>query len=191
MTMNRRRFLAGTAGATTVALGGPWLASAGAATDDELAFANFGVSAELLLADFYGRALGTKVFSGQQASTLQRGRVAAGQHATALGALLVGAGQAAPGKDDFAFEWPKDAFSSAPAIAATGQTVLRSLLGAYQTAVASVSDPSFRILYASLIASVGQQASALAAISGRAGAEPFPVAVELETASAALEGYLG
>ena len=73
----------------------------------------------------------------------------------------------------------------------TGVAVLRPLLGAYQTASASVVEPSYRVLYASLAVSLGEQIDACAALSGRVDAEPFPAAVDLEAASAALEGYLG
>jgi hypothetical protein len=54
-----------------------------------------------------------------------------------------------------------------------------------------VSEQSHRILYASLTASVGQQIAALAAFQGACAVEPFPVATDLETASDALECYLG
>jgi hypothetical protein len=69
--------------------------------------------------------------------------------------------------------------------------VLRALLGAYQTAAATVTEPSHRILYVSLTASVGQQLAELAALQGARAVEPFPVATDLETASDALESYLG
>ncbi len=172
-------------------MGLSWTATAGAATDDELAFANFGVSVELLLKDFYARALDAKVFTAQQANVLRRGRSAARQHAKALGDLLVGAGEAAPAEEDFAFQWPRSAFSDAPLIVNTGTAVLQPLLGSYQTAVASVSEPSYRILYASLAASLGQQLGALSGLSTAPRAEPFPAAVDLETASTALESFLG
>lgn len=189
--MNRRRLLVSAAGVSTAALGVPWLASASAATDDELAFANFGVSVELLLEDFYALSLDAKVFSGAQNAVLRSGRSAAAQHAKTLGGLLVGAGQTAPARDDFDFAWPDDTFSGASAITTTGAVVLRALLGSYQTASATVADPDYRILYASLVASVAQQTAALSTLSGRAGAEPFPVAIDLEAASASLEAYLG
>ena len=54
-----------------------------------------------------------------------------------------------------------------------------------------MTDTSYRTLYASLAASVGQQIGALEGLSGRPGAEPFPVAMDLEAASDALEAYLG
>ena len=67
----------------------------------------------------------------------------------------------------------------------------RALLGAYQTAAASVADPAYRVLYASLAASVSQQLATLAARAGQSAIEPFPVAMDLEAASDALEAYLG
>jgi hypothetical protein len=186
--MNRRRFLVGAVGTGTIAVAAPWVQAASAASDDELAYANFGVSGELLLADFYAKAIEADVYSAPATAVLRRGRAAATQHAKALGDLLVGAGQTAPAVDDFAFEWPEGTFATATAAAKAGTTVLRALLGAYQSALATLSEPDYRILYASLAAGIGQQ---LGALLGRAGVEPFPVAVDLEAASAALEGYLG
>ncbi len=189
--MDRRRFLVGTLGAGALSVGTPWLAAAGAATEDDLAYANFGASVELLAKDFYARALEAKVVSGSAAAVLKRGRSAAAQHAKALSDLLVGAGDVAPLEEDFAFEWPANTFESRVSTVATGLGVLKSLRGAYQSASASVSEPSYRVLYASLAASLGQQVGALAALSPRARAEPFPVAMDLESATASLERYLG
>ena len=187
--MSRRRLLVVAAGGLAAAA--VPVAPGLAASDDELAYANFGVSGELLLGNFYDRALDAEVSSGASATMLRHGRAAAMQHAKALGDLLVGAGQTAPAEEDFAFEWPEDAFSSPAETVTTGRVVLRALLASYQTALASVAVPDYRVLYASLAASVGQQLGALSALMGRADVEPFPVAADLEAASAALEGYLG
>jgi hypothetical protein len=189
--VNRRRFLVGSAGASAAALGSPWLGAAGAATEEDLAFANFGVSAELLARDFYARALARGQFSGARARVLRQGRATAAWHAKALTDLLGGAGDTAPVAEDFEFAWPRNAFATAPATVRTGLTVLRALLGAYQTAAASASVADHRVLYASLAASVGQQIGALAALAAPVPAEPFPVAADLETAGAVLEPFLG
>jgi hypothetical protein len=186
---SRRRLL-------TVAAGGAALAalpvrSAFAATDDELAYANFAVSGELLLADLYEKALAAKVVTGPDQPMLQTGRRAAIQHASALSGLLNGAGQDAPTAQDFDFQWPAKAFATPAAIAATGRIVLRTMLGVYQTAVVAVSEPTYRVLYASLAASAGQQWGALAALTASGVVEPFPVALDLESASGTLEPYLG
>jgi hypothetical protein len=189
--VNRRGFLACALAASTLAAAEPWLTASWAATEDELAFANFGVAVEFLLEDFYTRALEAKVVAGADAALLHRVRSAAAQHAKALSDLLVGAGDVAPLKEDFAFQWPAATFRSARAATTAGLDILHALLGVYQTAGASVGVPSYRVLYASLAASVGQQLGALTAVAGRRDIEPFPVAVELETATSALERYLG
>jgi hypothetical protein len=189
--MNRRRFLVTTAGAGAAAMGVPWLAGAGAATDEDLAFANFGVSAELLLKDFYAKALEAKLVGGAGRSVLRRGRSASAQHAKALGALLTGAGDTPPVDEDFAFEWPAPTFKTTESIVTTGLGLLRALLGAYQTAAATATEPTYRVLYASLAASIGQQIGALATLAPRAGVESFPAALDLEAASDALDRYLG
>ncbi len=186
--MNRRRFLTGALGAGAVTLGTPWLATAGAATEDDLAFGNFGAATEFLVKDFYARAIEAKVVSGPKAAALKRGRAAAVQHAKALSDLLTSAGDVAPLPEDFQFAWPSNTFKSEKALVDTGRGVLRALLGAYQTAAAVASEQSYRVLYASLAASVSQQIVALAGVSA---AEPFPIAMDLEAASDALEAYLG
>jgi hypothetical protein len=190
--VNRRRFLVSSLGVGTLAVsGGPLLASAGAATDDEIAFANFGASTEFLVRDYYTKALEAKVLPRAGFMVAKRGRAAASQHARALSDALVGAGDVAPVEEDFEFVWPARTFRTVQSTVAAGLDVLRALLGAYQSAAASVTDPSYRTLYASLAASVGQQIGALEALFGRPGAEPFPVAMDLEAASGALEAYLG
>jgi hypothetical protein len=186
---SRRRLL-------TVAAGGAALVAvpvqtASAATDDELAYANFAVSGELLLADLYAKALAAKVVTGPGRAALRDGRKAAVQHAGALAGLLTGAGQDAPTAQDFDFQWPEKAFDTPAAVASTGRIVLRTMLGVYQTAIVAGSEPSYRILYASLAASAGQQLGALAAFGRTGGVEPFPVALDLERASGTLEPYLG
>ena len=141
--------------------------------------------------DFYSNALKANLFAGTEANALKHGRSFAAQHAKALSNLLVGAGDVAPLEEDFEFEWPAKTFKSKNDAIATGVGVLRALLGAYQTAAATVTEPSHRVLYASLTASIGQQIAALATFEGTKAVEPFPVATDLETASDALESYLG
>jgi hypothetical protein len=140
--MNRRAFFGGSLGVGALALGAPWVATASAATEDELAFANFGASTEFLVKDFYIKALKANVVSAAQTATLKRGRSAAGQHAKALTDLPPRRGMS-PAR--------RTSTSSGPLafrrrIVATGTAVLRTLLGAYRTAAASVSDPAYRVL---------------------------------------------
>jgi hypothetical protein len=105
---------------------------------------------------------------------------------------LTGAGQTAPVPEDFEFAWPEETYASGKAAAAAGTTIVQALRGAYLTASATSPTQSFRVLYASLAASCGEQCSLLAsAQGGLAIGNSFPAALDLETASAAVEGYLG
>jgi hypothetical protein len=187
--LSRRQLLTVAAsGAALVALP---VRPASAATDDDLAYANLAVSAELLLADLYEKALAVEALTGSERVALRSGRRAALRHTRALAGLLTGAGQDAPSAEDFDFQWPEKAFSTPAAIASTARVVLGTMLGVYQTAVVAVTEESHRILYASLAASAGQQSGALTALAASGVVEPFPVALDLERASATLEPYLG
>ena len=188
-SLSRRRLL--TVAASGAAVAALPVRPAFAATDEDLAYANFAVSGELLLEDLYANALGANSVSDPGRAALRNGRRAAIQHARALSGLLTGAGQDAPTAQDFDFRWPTKAFATPAAIASTGRTVLRTMLGLYQTAVVAVSDPGHRILYASLAGSAGRQLGALTALAAGGVVELFPVALDLESASGALERYLG
>jgi len=146
---------------------------------------------EFLIKDFYKNALAAKVVSGPAAAALRHGRSAAGQHAAALSDLLTGAGDVPPLEEDFTFDWPAKTFRSQEAMVATGVEVLGAVLAAYQTAAVSVSEPSYGVLFASLAASLGQQHGTLSALSSHPGAEPFPIALDLEDATKTLEKYFG
>lgn len=182
-------------GATVGLAGGgavPVARGAAAATDDELAFANLGIAAEFLLEDFYGRALGAKLFGAAVGRELERGRFNAREHAASLGQLLAGAGQAAPVRDDFAFVWPHGAFAGRRPAASAGATIAAALWGAYAGAAAAITVPSYRALFASMAGNVAQQVGALSfASGGRVVGISFPPALTVEEASDAIEAFLG
>ena len=111
--IDRRRFLLATATGLVAASVG--VRSAAAATDDDLAYANFGLASSYLLADFYGRALRSGRPLGPAARpTLRRGRSASTLQARALTDLLTGAGDTPATADDFTFEWPAERRSPRP-----------------------------------------------------------------------------
>jgi hypothetical protein len=189
--VNRRRFVASAAGVGAAVLASPWGGAARAATDDDLAFAYFGLSAELLLADFYAKAIDAGRVRGDDIGLLRRGRTAAKQHARALSDLLAGAGADVPTAQDFAFQWPKAVFAESAKTLETDTMILDTVQGVYQTAAATSTEPTYRVLFASLAASSAQQVGAVRAAAGSPAPEPFPVALDLETASNALDRYLG
>jgi len=186
--VDRRQLVFAALGAGSATIVAPWLESAAAATEDDLAFANFGAATELLVEDFYARALQAELLAHPRIVVLKRGRVAATRHAKALSELLASAGDVPPDPEDFEFDWSSRTFRSEKAMVVTGVGVLRALRGVYQTAAATASEPTFRVLYVSLAASVSQQ---IVGLGGAGSAEPFPVALDIETASYAIERYLG
>lgn len=190
--LHRRALLLTAAGAGLGLAGLVRPDGARAATDDELAYASFGQATELLLQDFYARVVDVKAFSRPAAREVARAGLNAGEHATQLGKLLTEAGQQAAVADDFEFAWPAETFGSKQAIAKAGLLVTENLAGVYVSALTAVSIPTYRRLYASMLANLSQQVAFLSrAGGGRAIGISFPAAVEIETASGAIEAYLG
>lgn len=189
--MNRRRFLVSAVSSSVALAGGGALASpAGAATDDDLVFANFGAATELLLKDFYGKVREAKLFKGQLDKAFARGRFAADQHVTELTAVLTDSGQAPPIEEDLEVAWPANTFTSKKRAASAGTTIVEALLGVYLTGAATSPTLSMRVLYSSLAASLGEQLSALSFARGRpAIGNSFPAALDVDTAGAAVERF--
>lgn len=193
--MNRRRLILSAAGAglavTGIAAPANGLAAA-AATEDELAFANFGQATELLLKEFYAKTLAARLVTGGHARELARAALNTTEHASALGKLLTDAGQTAALEEDFAFAWPDGTFASLRSATAAGLEITQALLGVYLSAAASISIASYRTLYASMAANLAQQVGALSQLSGgRVVGISFPPALDVETASDWIEAYLG
>jgi len=193
--VNRRRLILSAAGAGLAVSGVAGTTrglAALTATDDELAYANFGLATEFLLRDFYTQAAAAKLVGGSAARNLARGRFNAAEHAAALGTLLTGAGQTAAVEEDFTFVWPDGTFAKADAAATIGLTITQALLGTYLSAVGSISIASYRTLFASMAANLAQQVGALSELAGgRVVGISFPAAVDVQTASDAVASYLG
>ena len=86
--MDRRRFVLAAIGAGPSTVATPWLGAAAAATEDDLAFANFGASTELLVRDFSAKAIDAKLVSGHATGALKHGRSAVMATGLALPAAL-------------------------------------------------------------------------------------------------------
>ena len=191
--IDRRGFVfATTAGGLGLVALGPTAPEALSATDEELAYANFGIAAEFLLQDFYAKVTDAKLFGAEAQHNMTAGGRSASEHAAALRQLLTDAGQTPALVEDFEFAWPEGTFDSKDATAAAGLGVARTLLGLYLTAATAVSVPSYRVLFTSMAANLAQQAAALSqTLGGRITGVSFPAAIDLEAASDALEPLLG
>jgi hypothetical protein len=188
--VNRRGFLA--SAGIAVALPAGFVRSARAASEAELAYANFAIAAEFLMQDFYARALAAKLFAGTAKNGAMHARFNEGEHVKALSTLLTDAGQSVPVADDFAFQWPKETFSSAGTAAKAGIEIEGAAVGAYVSAATAITIPSYRSLFARMLADEGQHLAMLSwLVRGRPVGLSFPSALDLEAASQALEPYLG
>jgi hypothetical protein len=67
---------------------------------------------------------------------------------------------------DFSFSYPKNAFASPASIAKTGLVIETAIVGAYLSAETTVSEPSFRAVFARVLASDVEHLSVLTGIAG-------------------------
>ena len=172
--MNRRRFLVGSASASaarSAVLGRPRQAPRPTTSSPTRTSAS---SAEFLLEDFYAQALDAKSSLARSANVLRHGRSAAHQHAAgAQPTCSPGAGTRPRVAEDFEFVWPTRTLRERTDNRGDRRAVLRPLLGAYQTRHRVGLGADYRVLYASLAASVGQQLGALRAAAPSASSR-FP-----------------
>ena len=164
----------------------------GAAPESDYAYAQFGVGAEYLLADFYGHAIASKKVSGLELAAFRRARFNAGEHLAALTRILSDGSQPVATAADFTFTYPQGTFNSRTSIAKTGLAIEQAVLGVYASAAISVSVPAFREVFARELASTAEHVSVLSRISsGRPIGNSFPDTLTLEAASDALDPYFG
>jgi hypothetical protein len=188
--VNRAGFLAaGAALALPAALAPP--ARAGA-SEGELAYANFAIAAEYLMADYYAHVLKAGLLHGSARNGATVAHRNETEHVAALSTLLTDAGQSVPAADDFEFDWPKKTFETLGDAAATGAKIEAVVIGAYVTAAATITVESYRSLFARALADHAQHLAVLSWVaSGKPVANSFPTALDLEQASMVLEPYLG
>ena len=190
LTGARRRALVGAL--ALLAASGLASVARGAAPESDYAYAQFGVGAEYLLADFYGQAVASKKFNGVELAALRRARFNAGEHLAALTTILSDGSQPVAAAADFSFTYPKGTFASRRSIAKAGLAIEQAVLGAYLSATLSVSVPAFREVFTREVASTAEHVSVFSRIAtGRPVGNSFPDTLTLEAASEALDPYFG
>jgi hypothetical protein len=196
-SLNRAELLSrGAKGGTALLLAGSFAAAlaapaeADAVPDDDLAYARLLVGAELLAADFYGRAIAAKHFTDRDQRYLKRALFNEQEHYQSVAGILSGAGQAPAVAADFDFSYPRDAFTSKTTIAKLGVTLETAFLGAYLGAVDSMLTDALKQPVARIAASEAQHLSVFTEL---AGSDPFgisfPSPLTIEQASDVLDAY--
>jgi len=191
-TYNRAQFLSrGAKGGLALVAGGAVLAGTSApafaqdATGDP-AIAGLAATAELLAIDFYGRAIRSREFRGDEADYLREARVNERDHYRALADLL---GTQAP--RDLEFRFPGGTFRTRRSIARLGVALETAFVGAYLGAVTALQSNDLKGVAASIAVNEGQHLSVFTEVLrddpvGRS----FPRALTAEQATAALRPFL-
>lgn len=145
---------------------------------------------ELLLADFYARALKAQRFGAPGDDALRRALFNETEHLAAVSGILTGAGQTAATAGDIDFSYPAKSFDSRGGIARLGLKLEHLALGAYLGAVAAVQAQSLRLPLAQIAACEAQHVSVFAAEATGHGLGPsFGEPLSIDQASDALGRY--
>jgi hypothetical protein len=145
---------------------------------------------ELLLADFYARALKAQRFGAPGDDALRRALFNETEHLAAVSGILTGAGQPAATAGDIDFSYPAKAFTSRGSIARLALELERLALGAYLGAVAAVQAASLKLPLAQIAACEAQHVSVFAAeATGHGLGGSFAEALSIDEASNALVRY--
>jgi hypothetical protein len=195
LTRNRLLVRGATGGFALVGAGslaglGAGTALADNLTDADLANLRLLVGAELLAADFYGKALQAQPYGASGTRVLKRALFNDGEHYAALGGYLTGAGQAPLTADDVDFAYPRGSFASTAAVTKLAVSLETTFLGAYLGAVTATPSPLLKGVFAQIAASQAQHLALFGELLGR---EPFglsfPAPLTTEAASDALAEY--
>jgi hypothetical protein len=158
--------------------------------DIDLASARLLVAIELLLVDFYGRALAADRLGVAGRDALLRARFNEREHLAAVAGVLLGAGQTPATANDIDFSYPAHTFATRGAIARTGAALERLALGAYLGAVDAVQSPTLTSPLARIAACEARHLTVFQAeATGHALDNSFADALPIDTASNALGAY--
>lgn len=192
LTFDRARFLrlgaAGAVGSALVLAGSAQAAvPSPAPVGDDVAYLQFGATAELVLQSLYGEIDRNTFFPADERRRVAVLRAATKEHVARLAAVL---GGDAPQYGDFHIALPPGKRSRrlllGKALDLTGL-----LAGTYLSGVSDCADPATRTLLGRLLWSEAQQLSQLRAIDGRpVTSAGLPGPISLEDAAPRLDAYL-
>ena len=178
--------------ATAAALALAPAAVADPLADSDLANARLLVAVELLLADFYERALGSRLPGAQARDALLQGRLNEQEHLAAVSGIVTGAGQTPAGAGDIDFTYPAGSFTSLGAIVRLGEALEQLALAAYLGAVESMRAPALKAPLSRIAACEAQHLSVFRRqATGHALGQSFPDVMTIDEASSALVPYTG
>lgn len=168
----------------------PEAATADTVADGDLAYARLFVTVELLMLDFYERAIASKHFDKGRLADLRLARADEKQHYDSAATFLVSAGQVPATAADIDFSYPRGSFVSRHAIAGLGVRLESIALGGYLGAVQGYESNALKQLAARAAASEAQHLSVFAAeLGGRRIGAAFPRPLSIDRVSNTLDTY--
>lgn len=192
METTRASFLAnGARGGLALVAGGSLLAvaegTALGATTKDADIAKLAATAELLAIDFYGKAIGSRKFTGDELAYLAAARENERAHYKALAGVLK---SAAP--KNLRFAYPGGSFGSRRSIGRLGMALETAFVGAYLGAVTALKSNELKGVAATIGANESRHLSVLSNIAaGTIVAAPaFPKALTAAQATAAVKPFI-
>jgi hypothetical protein len=169
-----------------------WMAgpAAGAASEQDLAWLRFAVTAEFVSVAYYRQARAAGHFRGRDLRALEHATAAQVQHRRAFRTALSDQREPVIDDADLEVEFPDGAFDTEGDTLRLGRRIEGLLLHAYLGAVTTIADQAIRRLFAQVSASEADQLSFLTGLGGPPIGDPFPSVHGIETAAEALAAYL-
>ena len=159
----------------------------GQATGD-VAIAKLAATAELLAIDFYGKAIGTGKFTGDELAYLNAAKMNEQDHYDALAKVL---GSAAP--KNLMFMYPAGTLASAMSIAKTGVALETAFVGAYLGAVEALTSNDLKAVAGQIGANEAQHLTTFKRLAAGGTLVPnpsFPDSLTAKQATTAVTPFL-
>ena len=132
--------------------------------EDDVGYVQFGVTAELVCAAFYRRALAAGDWTRGERRRLALAHEGDTRHLRTLNAVL--APQGPVQRSDFEIRFPAKTFSSRERILAQGQRLEKLTVGVYIDGVTNAADPGTRSLLARVLTADARHLAGLAELAG-------------------------
>ena len=157
--------------------------------EDDFAYVQFGVTAELTCEAFYRRAIADGDWTRGERRRLALARDGDTRHLRTLNGVLAPQGPVL--RDDFEIRFPAKTFSSRERILAQGEKLEKLVVGVYIDGVTNAADPGTRALLARLLTADARHLAGLAELAGRtATTSGLQSATFLEPGGLELDTYL-
>jgi hypothetical protein len=173
---------------TVAALAGR--AAAATLPDNDLAYLRILIGAELLAADYQGKALASGKLSRTSTPAFRKMAADEQAHYAGLAQVMTAAGQTPATDGDIGFLYPRGSFASEASIVKLAAEIESIVLGTYLGAVGGIQTAELRLPVGQIAANEAQHVGAVSALAGRPIiGRAFAPSLTIDAASAALDKF--